>query len=405
MASNASAPLDIPPYKVQPLISSVLEIYGPDTSEFPFSIEVKCVQALGPEIYVGCSNGDLLRFALQPNVPGQPDSYTLLSRQALPTGKPIDEIVLTPSISTALILSDRQIFFYIIPSLEPVLGIKPIRNVIAFAVDQQHVVRPAPSVDSPAPILPVDFCIVKRNAIVLYSLQEQLSYRKEVPLQGGAFLVRRTGQCLCIADRERYSLVLLNTVTATPILPISQVPPEPGTRPHRPMIAVVAEEEFLILSWTGAGTMGVFINVNGDPVRGTLQWPSHPLSICFDYPYVTALLPDQTIQVHNIESQELTQVVPAPPLPSPEETSLSALLGAERRALAISVNGFFVPSQQQPEKLRLKKVNLLSRNAKPGGREVIPTLPIENGEDILRDEADAGALVETRASSTTPYDV
>ena len=192
------------------------------------------------------------------------------------------------------------------------------------------------------------------------------------------------------------------------------------------MIAVVAEEEFLILSWTGAGTMGVFINVNGDPVRGTLQWPSHPLSICvlsslrpssvvdcatgFDSPYVTALLPDQTIQVHNIESQELTQVVPAPPLPSPEETSLSALLGAERRALAMSVNGFFVPSQQQPEKLRLKKVNLLSRNAKPGGRDVIPTLLIENGEDIekqphVREEADTGAkVVETRASMT-PYDV
>jgi vacuolar protein sorting-associated protein 3 len=192
---------------------------------------------------------------------------------------------------------DRQIFFYIIPSLEPVPGIKPIRNVMAFAVDHQHIVRPAPSVDPPAPILPVDFCIVKRNAIVLYSLQEQLMYRKvsetcssfdclhivrlqEIPLQGGAFVARRIGQCLCIADRERYSLVYLDKVTATPILPISQTPSEPGMRPHRPKIAVVAEEDFLILSWTGAGTMGVFINVNGDPVRGTLQWPSHPLSIC-----------------------------------------------------------------------------------------------------------------------------
>lgn len=46
------------------------------------------------------------------------------------------------------------------------------------------------------------------------------------------------------------------------------------------MIVVVADEEFLILSWTGSGTMGVFINVNGDPVRGTLQWPNHPLSVC-----------------------------------------------------------------------------------------------------------------------------
>jgi len=45
--------------------------------------------------------------------------------------------------------------------------------------------------------------------------------------------------------------------------------------------------------------MGVFINVNGDPVRGTLQWPCNPLSICLDYPYVTTLLPDQAVQVHD----------------------------------------------------------------------------------------------------------
>ncbi|KAF8498167.1 hypothetical protein F5888DRAFT_1693125 [Russula emetica] len=66
------------------------------------------------------------------------------------------------------------------------------------------------------------------------------------------------------------------------LLPISQVPSEPDTRPHRPMIKVVADEEFLILSSTGVGTMGVpvFININGDPVRGTLQRSSHPLSVC-----------------------------------------------------------------------------------------------------------------------------
>lgn len=105
-----------------------------------------------------------------------------------------------------------------------------------------------------------------------------------------------------------------------------------------------------------------------------------------EYPYVTALLPDQTIEVHNVESQELVQTVPAPPLPLPNETSLRALLGAERRALAMSSNGFLVPSQQQSEKLTLKKVNLLSRNAKPGGREVVPTLPVGAEDDEETEE-------------------
>ena len=232
--------------------------------------------------------------------------------------------------------------------------------------------------------------------------------------------------CLCIADREFYSLVSLNAATATQLLPISQVPTEPGTRPHRPMIQVVTEEEFLILSWTGANTMGVFINLNGDPVRGTLQWPSHPLSVCssslsphlfatdcvtaLEYPYVTALLPDQTIEVHSVESQEIVQTVPAPPLPLPNESSLAALLGAERRSLAMSSNGFLVPSQQQSEKLTLKKVNLLSRNAKPGGREVVPTLPAEVEEtqvptDATEDASESGGHADEGLASTTPYDV
>jgi hypothetical protein len=195
------------------------------------------------------------------------------------------------------------------------------------------------------------------------------------------------------------------------------------------MIQVVVDEEFLILSWTGAGTMGLFINLNGDPVRGTLQWSSHPLSVCssslsphvfaadyvtaLEYPYVTALLQDQTIVVHNVESQEVVQTVPAPPLPSPSETSLMALLGAERRALAMSSNGFFVPTQRQSEKLTSKKVNLLSRNAKPGGREVVPTPPVVDEETqepfcVAEDAAESGVLAvesSARSASTTPYDV
>jgi hypothetical protein len=109
-----------------------------------------------------------------------------------------------------------------------------------------------------------------------------------------------------------------------------------------------------------------------------------------------ALLPDQTIRVHNVESQEIAQEVPAPPLPSPNETSLATLLGAERRALAMSLNGFLVPSQRQSEKLTLKKVSLLGRNGKPGGREVVAMSPVE-GEGTGEQSALMEDRVDTRA--------
>jgi hypothetical protein len=115
---------------------------------------------------------------------------------------------------------------------------------------------------------------------------------------------------------------------------------------------------------------------------------------------VTALLPDQSMVVHNVESQEIIQEVPADPLPLPNEASLAAMLGAERRALAKSSNGFFVPSARQPEKLKLKQVNLLSRNAKPGGREVVPMMLA--GEET---ELPSESVVEDETGTAKPYEV
>jgi hypothetical protein len=86
---------------------------------------------------------------------------------------------------------DRQIHFYTIPSLDP-FPIKPIRHVVTFAVDDQHLRRPAPTsagVGIQLPVEPVDFCVVKRNGIAMYTLTDRLFlspvtllYRTTTPL-------------------------------------------------------------------------------------------------------------------------------------------------------------------------------------------------------------------------------
>jgi len=75
----------------------------------------------------------------------------------------------------------------------------------------------------------------------------------------------------------------------------------------------------------------------------------------------------------------------------------------------MSSNGFLVPSLQS-EKLTLKKVNLLSRNAKPGGREVVPTLPVEVEEtqeltDVTEDACESVVHADESLASTAPYNV
>jgi len=341
--------------------------------------DVLCAQAFGSEIYVGCSNGDLIRFALQADDPNKLESYTILSRQTLPGEKPIDEIVIIPSLLRALVLSDHQIYFFTVPSLSP-FSIKPIRHVVTFAVDDQHLKRPLPSLSPQGVRLPVesvDFCVIKRAGLAMYTLKDRLSYLKEIPLPQGATLARRIGRSLCLADQTNYNLVDLELASLFPILPLSQAS-EPTSFVVKPSITVIGPNEFLILSWTGASTLGVFISTEGDPVRGTLQWPSHPKAICLDYPYITSLLPNDTIEIHSVETQAIVQVIGAPPLPpatSPKaispvrknsahsRSSSTVASGdvdsSERVNLIASIGGYLVPSTQRLDKLRTVPVKLL----------------------------------------------
>ncbi len=147
----------------------------------------------------------------------------------------------------------------------------------------------------------------------------------------------------------------------------------------KPLITVISgstsseSTEFLILSWTGSSALGVFITGEGDPVRGTLEWPSYPKAVCkssplslslslsrrisetpvffvtgLDYPHITSLLPNETIEVHSVETQAIVQVISAP------ESWSDSRLG-----LVASLHGYLVPSTQKRAKMRKVKVELV----------------------------------------------
>ncbi|KAG5646381.1 hypothetical protein DXG03_003704 [Asterophora parasitica] len=267
---------------------------------------------------------------------------------------------------------NRVVHFYTLPSLDPVpLGIvKPIRHVVAFAVDHEHLKRPPPSISGPVPVEGVNFSIIKRTGIAMYTMRERLSFIKEIPLPQGASIARRIGHSLCIADKENYNVVDLEGAALFPIIPVSQA--QDSSIPVKPSITVVGENEYLILSWTGGSTIGLFITREGDPVRGTLEWPSHPEAVCLDYPYVTALLPNGTIEIHSIETQSIVQVISPPPSSSPPSSPPPSVQQAvrprSRLNLISSLSGYLVPSTQQSDKLRKTKVRLL--------RVPEPSLPV-----------------------------
>lgn len=69
----------------------------------------------------------------------------------------------------------------------------------------------------------------------------------------------------------------------------------------------------------------------------------------YDYPYITSLLPNETIEVHSIENQVIQQVVSAP---------MSGEHG-QRKRLTASVHGYLVPSTEKSSKMRTVPVSLL----------------------------------------------
>ena len=68
-----------------------------------------------------------------------------------------------------------------------------------------------------------------------------------------------------------------------------------------------------------------------------------------DYPYITTLLPDNSILIHNLDGQTLVQTIPAG---SAEE---------HKRKFVRTFNGFLVPSLQESKKLQKVAVPLRRR--------------------------------------------
>jgi len=89
-----------------------------------------------------------------------------------------------------------------------------------------------------------------------------------------------TSLCAAIPSTNTYSLIDLGDMSLTEVLPVSQVEPtELDWTPNANVVVIPGENEFLVTSYTGSSTIGVFLNGQGDPVRGTIEWSHHPIAI------------------------------------------------------------------------------------------------------------------------------
>jgi vacuolar protein sorting-associated protein 3 len=98
-----------------------------------------------------------------------------------------------------------------------------------------------------------------------------------------ALVVCQRGPIACVANAEKYDLMDLEKGERIPLFPIMQnveiSEDTPSTEPTLPPLMVsVGKEDFLVTTGTTINdpAIGLFVDLNGDPVRGTLMFSSYP---------------------------------------------------------------------------------------------------------------------------------
>ncbi|KZT59571.1 hypothetical protein CALCODRAFT_493514 [Calocera cornea HHB12733] len=327
-------------------------------------VEIRCAEAFECNLYIGCSDGTLLWYTLN-ETDRNADPYTLQERHQLPSRKPVSRIALIPRLSKALVLSDGTLYFYLLPSLEPIpiALINHIRGVLTFALDDADVFEHPEDADA------TGLCVLTRRGVGLWSLRERLLPIKEVPLPYRGLIAKRYAEHMFIASDALYHFVDLSSSQSTEFapIPVNQTQVGASAIPPRPSIITVAQHEFLITLDGGAGALGLFLK-NGDPVRGTLEWELLPRALAVDWPYVAALLPNGKVVVHSIETLRVVQIVDVP-------TSLGA------RTMSSSMDGLYAPSGANNRNLELVPIRLIPP---------VPETPEEPGSDPQAPQGGSG---------------
>ncbi|KAF9166248.1 hypothetical protein DFQ26_008389 [Actinomortierella ambigua] len=284
---------------------------------------VESLDTFENNLYIGTSDGYLLHYVVDEQISADMDlpQSMLVSRTPLGFGKKIVEhIKVLPAIRVAIVLCDSTVSFYSLPEFAPYpqQAMPHIKGVTTFSIDEAQ--KGVPLEDGSFRL-----CVTKRRIIQFYNLwYDGISDPKDLSLPNGSLATIRWRNHVCFADAQDFGLIDVRAGRMITVLPVAQGGGRSGSgggnggggghhNPgvSKPVCAAIGDNEFLMASATGSGqtTIGIFCSAAGDPVRGTLQWSSYPRMLGVEYPYVAALLRNNTVEIHNILDQHMVQVV------------------------------------------------------------------------------------------------
>ncbi|KAJ1340972.1 hypothetical protein BSLG_004445 [Batrachochytrium salamandrivorans] len=272
------------------------------------------VELCGNDLYVGTSDGSLEHYHIDPvreSVDSQLKTRFITRKAVSASKRAVQSIMAIPTESLLAVYVDGNLDFYHLDTLLSVAQAKipSIKRVTAYCADR--------TIQSP-----LSFTVAKRRSISNYLLDDRLVLQKDVSVLDGAQIMAQDEYVICAADTQTYKLVRLDTGVCTPLFPYEK-------SQMTPVAVLVGDGEFLLATSSAQGVgLGVFISSAGEPIRGTLQWPSVPIFMVFQFPYVFTLLRNNMLQIHNATSQELVQSITFP-VDSPAQSMSISLYALE----------------------------------------------------------------------------
>ncbi|WVR07166.1 hypothetical protein IAU60_004207 [Kwoniella sp. DSM 27419] len=354
------------------------------------SKEVRCVEGYEQNMYIGSSDGTVEWWICDgSSSSATTNGWSMKHRHTLFPRRAVSKMYVLPKVSKILVISDGTLHALALPNLEPLPSshVPPLRGVVSVMLDDEELEWGGPGAEDPTAQMTV--VVVRRKGMGVYKLGHRMNSVKEIPLPAPPTRHALFSSYLCAAipstepdQSALYSVIDLSDASLTEVLPVTQIDPAVAEFEANPNVVVIpGENEFLVTSYTGSSTMGVFLNGQGDPVRGTMEWPSHPLSIAVESGYIIALLRNSDIHVHVLSDLDKpAQVISLPPT-------------LEAFALSYSPYGVSVRDSIRDERMVPFRLKLL-------GGKLVPARPIEAKvashamTDVYEDEKASGSASE-----------
>ncbi|WVQ72620.1 hypothetical protein IAR50_002178 [Cryptococcus sp. DSM 104548] len=292
---------------------------------------INCIEGFEHNIYVGWSNGTVEWWVCEGVTRSKTNGWAMRRKQTLFPRRPVSKMYLLPNVSKILVISDGTLHTLSLPDLAqiPSSVIPLMRGVMSVILNDDELDWQPGSEER----TDMTVVTVRRHGLGIYKLGHKFQAIKEIPLPSipTHHAIFQTYLCCALYPPSEDDdppeltncIIDLSDASLTPVAPVDRSSPgAEGEKKNANIVVIPGEDEFLVTSYSGFSTLGLFLNGQGDPVRGTLEWESHPISIAVESGWIIALLSNQTVSIHSIEDPTTpTQIISIPQ--SANATSLS----------------------------------------------------------------------------------